>query len=88
MGRMIDIAPRASTTNGDGPSRRINTSVFNRGQVDDQTIIANSQASGVVSATADCEKQIIFSRKFTERITSATSTQRAIARGFLCIIPL
>src|SRR4029453_8713609 len=63
MRGMIDIAPRASATDGDGPSCRIDTRVFHHSQIDDQTIIANPQASGVVSATADREKQIIFSRK-------------------------
>jgi hypothetical protein len=63
MRGMIDIAPCASATGGDCPGCRIDTRVFHQSQIDDQTIIANSQAPGVVSATADGEKQIIFSRK-------------------------
>jgi len=63
MRGMIDIAPRASATDGDGPSRRIDTRVFHQSQVDYQTTIADSKASGVVSAAADCEKEIIFSGK-------------------------
>jgi hypothetical protein len=63
MRGMIDIAPGASATDGDCAGCRIDTSVFDQSQVDDQAIIANSQAAGIVSATANGEKQIIFSRK-------------------------
>src|SRR5437879_13691466 len=63
MRGMIYIAPRASAANRDGTGVRINPGILYRRQIYDQTIIANSKASRVMAATADREKQIIFSRK-------------------------
>ena len=63
MRRMIDIAPRASSAHGYRARRRINARVFHRREIDDQAIITNSQASGVVAATPDGQKQVFVPRK-------------------------
>src|SRR5882724_6829573 len=63
MRRMIDIAPRASSAHGYRARRRINARVFHRREIDDQAIITNSQASGVVAATPDGQKQVLVPRK-------------------------
>ena len=60
---MIDVAPCASAADGDGARCRINARVFYRSEIDDQAVITNSQASRVVSAAADSEKQTLFPRK-------------------------
>ena len=58
---MIDIAPCASAANRDSARFRIDTRIFYRAQVDDQAIVANPQASRVMSTAADRDKQIVFS---------------------------
>src|SRR6266699_5558126 len=63
MRSMIHVAPRASAANRDGTGLRINTSILYRRQIDDQTVITNSKASRVVSATANGQKQVILSGK-------------------------
>src|SRR5260370_11266492 len=63
MRRMIDIAPGASSAYGYRARRGVNARVFHRREVDDQAIITNSQASRVVAATADGQKQTLVSRK-------------------------
>src|ERR1700730_9966391 len=60
---MIDIAPCASSTYRYRARGRVNPSVFYRRKVDDQSVVANSQAPRVVSAASDGEKQIMFSRE-------------------------
>src|SRR4029453_17913732 len=60
---VIYIAPYAAAANRHGASRGINPCVFYRAKVADQTIVANSQASRVVTATSDGEEQTILSRK-------------------------
>src|SRR5215475_8579808 len=61
MRRMIDVAPDASATDCDCTRRRIDSRVFDRGEIDYQTIIANSQTACVVTAAADGDKQIVIS---------------------------
>src|SRR6266478_8117598 len=63
MRRMIDIAPRASSAYDYRTCRGVNACVFNRREVDNEAVITNSQASSVMSSTADCQKQILVSRK-------------------------
>ena len=63
MRGMIDIAPNASAADGDGASRGIDARVFDRREIDHQTVIANSQTACVVSAAADRDKQIVFARE-------------------------
>ena len=63
MRGMIDIAPRASAAGSDSARSGINTRVFYWCEVDDQAVITNSQASCVVTATANCQKQLIVSGK-------------------------
>src|SRR5438874_6594464 len=63
MRRMIDIAPGAASAHGCRARRRVNARVFDRCEVDDQAVITNSQASRIMSSTADCQKQILVSRK-------------------------
>ena len=61
MRGMIDIAPDASATDGDRAGRRIDSRVFDRREIDHQTVIANSQTACVVTAAADGDKQIVIS---------------------------
>src|SRR5437016_672968 len=63
MRRMIDIAPGASSAYDCRARRRVNARVFHWREVDDEAVITNSQASRVMSSTADCQKQILVSRK-------------------------
>src|SRR5207249_10413149 len=63
MRGMIHVAPRASASGSDGVGCGINTRVFHGREVDDQAVITNSQASCVMTATADCQKQLIVSSK-------------------------
>jgi hypothetical protein len=63
MGRMIDIPPHATSTDGHGTTLRINPRVFNPSQVDDEAVIANAQATGVVTTTSDRNAQSLFSSK-------------------------
>ncbi len=44
-------------------ARRIDPRIFYRAEVDDQSIVANAQASRVVSTAADRHKQIVLSCK-------------------------
>ena len=63
MGSMIYIAPRASAAGSDSARGGIDTRVLHHCEVDDQTVVTNSQASRVVTATADRQKQLIVSGK-------------------------
>ena len=63
MRGVIHVAPNASAADSDSARRRIDPRVFDRAQVNDQTVVANSQASGVMTSAADCDEQIIFSGK-------------------------
>src|SRR5437764_630166 len=60
---MIDIAPRASPAGCYCLRGRINPRVFHRREINNETVIADSQASRVMSATANGEKQVLFSGK-------------------------
>ena len=56
MSSMIDVTPGAACADGDGPSCGIDAGVSYRGEVDNQSIVANSQASRIMSAAADSKK--------------------------------
>ena len=58
---MINVAPDASAAGCNGASRRIDSRVFDRREIDHQTVIANSQSACVVTAAADGDKQIVVS---------------------------
>src|SRR3954447_3222529 len=61
MGGVIDVAPDTSAANRGGARSRIDPRVFDRREVDYQTVITNSQTARVVSATSDRDEQIIVS---------------------------
>jgi hypothetical protein len=63
MSGMINIAPDAAAAGSDRASRGINARVFDRREIDHQTVIAYSQTACVVPAAADGHKQIVFTRK-------------------------
>src|SRR6266480_5720355 len=63
MSGVVHIAPGAAAANGYRARCRIDPRIFYRAQIDDQPIVANSQAPRVMSAAADRDKQIILSRK-------------------------
>ena len=60
---MIDIPPNAPTTDCDRASHRIDPRIFDRPKIDNQAVVANSQASGIVAAAANREEQIVFAGK-------------------------
>jgi len=60
MGGVIHIPPSATTANSDCAGDWIYPSVFDSGQIDHQTVITNPQSAGVVAATPNCQKNIIF----------------------------
>src|SRR4029077_10002230 len=59
MSRVINVAPDASAAGCDGASRGIDSRVFDRREVDHQTVIANSQSACVMTAAADRDKEIV-----------------------------
>src|SRR5712691_584422 len=61
--RMIDITPRASSASGYRARSRVDPCVFHRREINDEAVVANSQAARVMSATANGKKQTLFSRK-------------------------
>ena len=61
--RMIDIAPGAAGAHRYRARGRIDTCIFYRREIDDETIVTNSEAARIVSAAADGQEQIVFSRK-------------------------
>ena len=63
MRGVIDVAPDTSTADGDSASRRIHPCVFDRREIDHQSVIANSQTARVVAAAADRNKEIVFSSR-------------------------
>src|SRR5262245_14403205 len=63
MSGMINIAPHAAATSCDGASGGIDSRVFNRRQIDHETVITNSQPPRVVPAATDRDKQIVFTRE-------------------------
>jgi len=63
MRGMIDIAPRASSAGCYCPRGRVNPRVFHRREINNDTVIADSQAARVMSSTANGEKQVLFPRK-------------------------
>jgi hypothetical protein len=56
---MIDISPNASATCRDGASCGIDSRVFDRREIDHQTVIANSQSACVVTAAANRNEEIV-----------------------------
>ena len=60
MRGMIHIAPSASATDGDCTLRRTDPRVFDRCEINHQTVVANSETACVVAATTDRKKQIVF----------------------------
>ena len=63
MRGMIDIALRASSAGCYCPRGRVNPRVFHRREINNDTVIADSQAARVMSSTANGEKQVLFPRK-------------------------
>ena len=84
MRGVIHVAPNASAADSDSARRRIDPCVFDRAEVNDQTVVANSQASGVMTSAADCDEQIIFSGKvYAANYVSHVRAPRDQARLFV-----
>src|SRR5262245_14695779 len=58
---VIDVSPGASAPDNDRARFRIDTCIFYRAEVDDQSVVADSQAPRVMSAAADRHEQIVLS---------------------------
>src|SRR5437763_6969342 len=56
---MIDIAPNGPATDCDGAGARIDSRVFDRREINHETVIANSQAASVVTASANRNEEIV-----------------------------
>ncbi len=61
MRRVIYIAPGGSATHTYRLCRWIDVNVLDGGKVDDQTIVTDSQASGIMPAASNRNAQIMFS---------------------------
>ncbi len=60
MGCVIHVTPYASTANAHGFRRRIHVHVLDRREIDDQTIVANPQPSGIVASATNRNFQILL----------------------------
>src|SRR5437879_4756129 len=81
---MIDITPRASSAGRYRARSRVNPRVFYRREVDDEAVVANSQAARVMSATANGKKQTLLSRKiYRLKYDSQICTARYQTRLFV-----
>ena len=78
---MINIAPDASAADRDRAGCRIDPRVFDRREIDHQTVIANSQAACVVAAAADGDQQIVISGEVhgTDDVCDIQRTARSSA---------
>src|SRR5712692_3422961 len=86
--RMIDITPRASSASGYRARSRVDPRVFHRREIDDEAVVANSQAARVMSATANGKKQTLFSRKiyrldYVRHICTASYQTRRFVYHFI-----
>ena len=57
--RPIDFAPGAAAADPDGAGLRIDLDVLQRREVDDDAVVARSQAGAVVAAAADGQEQVV-----------------------------
>jgi hypothetical protein len=60
MHRVVDIAPRATTTHPYRACPRIDMNVLDGRKVDDQAVITHSQTAGIMAAAANGNPQIVF----------------------------
>jgi hypothetical protein len=60
MRRVINIRPRATASDAHGSGRRIHVYVLDAGKIDHQSIVNNSQASGIVAAASDGHAQALL----------------------------
>src|SRR5277367_6751331 len=60
---VVHVTPRGSAAYADGSCRGVDVNVFDARQVNHETIITNSQPSGVMASTSDRYQQVIFSGK-------------------------
>ncbi len=57
---VVHVAPGAAAAHANGPRRRIDMDVVDRGKIDDQAIVADTQAAGVVASAANRNLQILL----------------------------
>ncbi len=60
MRRVIHIAPGASATHAHGSRRRIDVHVLDGRKVDDQAVVADSQAASIMASAADGHAHIVL----------------------------
>jgi hypothetical protein len=60
MRRVINIAPGGTATHTHRPCRLIHMKILDRGKVDDQAIIADSQTSSIMAPASNRNPQIMF----------------------------
>ena len=62
MSGVVHLTPGAATTDPGGSCHRVDPRVLYGREIDDQTIIAQTQATGIVAATSNGHKHIVRSR--------------------------
>jgi hypothetical protein len=85
---MIDITPGAAAADANRLGGWIDPDATHSREIDDQAVIADSQSGGIVPAAANGRGQVAWRANSTQAITSATSAQLAISRGWRSNIPL
>src|ERR1700677_73761 len=57
---VVHVTPRGSAAYADGSCRGVDMHVLDARQIDDETIITNSQPSGVMASSSDRYQQVVF----------------------------
>ena len=81
MRGMIDIAPCAAAADAHGSRGRIDMNKLDRGEIDHQAIVADSQAAGVMAAAANGDLQVMLTAEVNGRHHVGHVGAFAIKRG-------
>src|SRR6185437_3880862 len=64
MRRVIYLSKRVAAAYPDLAGRRVDDGVFNSGQVDDHSVVAQAKTAAIVSSASDGNKQFVFPAEF------------------------
>ncbi len=67
MGGVVDVSPGATSPDPHGSRLGIDVRIPDEREIDDQAIIADSQPSGVVSATPDGNEEVVLTTEVDRR---------------------
>ena len=76
MCRMVNIAPRGTTTHTHSPRCRIDLNILHEREIDDQAVVANSQSSGVMASASNRNSQIMLPSEMDSRYYRAQTESR------------